>query len=110
MSQFVKELTDDLFTSEVLQAAVPVLVEFWTPWCGPCRSLAPVLDEVAQDSHGRLTVGKLNADEHKKSSVSYSVLGVPTLILFKEGQEIARHCGYLTKFQLMAFINNHLTQ
>ena len=104
----VAEFTDANFKAEVLDAAETVLVDVWAPWCGPCRLVAPLMVWVQGEYADRLKVGKLEADENPVSRDALSIQGLPTLILFKAGQELARHEGALAKAQLVAFLDAHL--
>ncbi len=108
MSEHIRYVTDDAFTAEVLQSPLPVLVDYWAEWCGPCRMIAPILDEIAQEYAGRLTVAKLNVDENQQTPQKYGVRGIPTLMLFKNGNIEATKVGALSKSQLTAFIDSHL--
>ncbi|WP_411870994.1 thioredoxin [Vulcanococcus limneticus] len=104
----VAELTDANFQAEVLEVATPVLVDVWANWCGPCRLMAPLMDWAATEYDGRLKVGKLEADPNPTSRDTYRIQGLPTLILFRAGQEVARHEGAMAKPQLQAFLDAHL--
>lgn len=108
MSEHIRYVTDDTFTSEVLQSQVPVLVDYWAEWCGPCRMIAPILDEVSKEYAGRLTIAKLNVDENQQTPQKYGVRGIPTLMLFKNGNIEATKVGALSKSQLTAFIDSHI--
>jgi thioredoxin 1 len=108
MSEHIHHVTDDSFAVEVLQSSLPVLVDYWAEWCGPCKMIAPILDEVAKDYAGRLTVAKLNIDDNQSTTASYGVRGIPTLMLFKNGNIEATKVGALSKSQLIAFIDSHL--
>jgi thioredoxin 1 len=101
-------LTDANFESEVLQAATPVLVDVWATWCGPCRLMAPLMDWAATTYAGRLAVGKLEADPNPASRDRLKVQGLPALVLFRNGQELARHEGAMSQAQLQAFLDAHL--
>ena len=89
--------TDDNFDKEVLQSSIPVMVDFWAEWCGPCRMLAPIVEEVAKEFNGKLKVGKLNVDDNPKSASRYNVMSIPTLVFFKQGKENARLIGVTPK-------------
>ncbi len=108
MSEHIVHVTDDTFAKEVLNADMPVLVDFWAEWCVPCRTIAPILDEVATEYSGKLKVVKLDVDQNKDSAGKYQVRGIPTLILFKEGELEANKVGVVTKSQLVAFIESSL--
>src|SRR6266852_2179068 len=105
MSSHILHVTDDTFESEVLQAPLPVLVDYWAEWCGPCKTIAPILDEVAQEYAGRLKIAKLNIDENEATPPKYGIRGIPTLMLFKNGNLEATKVGALSKSQLTTFID-----
>lgn len=108
MSEHIHYVTDDSFAADVLQSQQPVLVDYWAEWCGPCKMIAPILDEIAKEYAGRLKVAKLNIDDNQETPASYGVRGIPTLMLFKNGSVEATKVGALSKSQLGAFIDSHL--
>ena len=108
MSEHIHHVTDASFSAEVLQSQQPVLVDYWAEWCGPCKMIAPILDEIATQYAGRLKVAKLNIDDNQSTPASYGVRGIPTLMLFKNGNIEATKVGALSKSQLAAFIDSHL--
>ncbi len=107
-SELIKHVTDDSFGSDVLQSDKPVLVDYWAEWCGPCKMIAPILDELANDYGGRLQIAKMNVDENREVPGKYGIRGIPTLMLFKGGELAATKVGALSKSQLTAFIDGHL--
>lgn len=108
MSNAIVHVTDDNFEQEVLQSEQPVLVDFWAEWCGPCKMVAPILDQIAEEYQGRLKVAKLNIDENSRTPQHYGVRGIPTLMLFKDGEVEATKVGALSKSQLKAFLDQNL--
>ena len=108
MSEHIHYVTDDTFATEVLQSQQPVLVDYWAEWCGPCKMLAPILDEIAKDYAGRMKVAKLNIDDNQITPANFGVRGIPTLMLFKNGNVEATKVGALSKSLLTAFIDSHL--
>lgn len=108
MSQHIHHVTDASFDAEVLQSTTPVLVDYWAEWCGPCKMIAPVLDEVANEYGDKLKVVKLNIDENQSTPPKYGIRGIPTLMLFKNGNIEATKVGALSKSQLTAFIDSHI--
>jgi thioredoxin 1 len=108
MSELIVHITDDSFESDVLQSGQPVLIDYWAEWCGPCKMIAPVLDEIAKEYDGRLKVAKLNIDENPNTPPRYGIRGIPTLMLFKSGEVEATKVGAVSKSQLVAFIDSNL--
>lgn len=108
MSEHILHVTDATFKTEVLESSIPVLVDYWAEWCGPCKMIAPILDEVAKDYAGKLKIAKLNIDDNQNTPGEYGVRGIPTLMLFKGGNVEATKIGALSKSQLTAFIDSNL--
>jgi thioredoxin 1 len=108
MSEDIIHGTDDGFEQEVLKSDIPVLVDFWAPWCGPCLMIAPVLEEIAQANKGRLKVVKVNVDENGKTPMTYGVMAIPTLILFKGGEPKEKAVGVHPKTELAELVARHL--
>lgn len=108
MSEFITHVTDASFDQDVIQAEAPVLVDYWAEWCGPCKMIAPILDEIAEAYQGKLKVCKLNIDENQQTPPKYNVRGIPTLMLFKNGSVEATKVGALSKSQLAAFIDSSI--
>lgn len=107
-SALIKHVTDASFEADVLKSAQPILVDYWAEWCGPCKAIAPILDEVSKAYDGRLQVTKMNVDDNRDVPAKYGIRGIPTLMLFKDGQLAATKVGALTKAQLTAFIDGNL--
>jgi thioredoxin 1 len=108
MSEHIKHVSDTTFDKDVLQSATPVLVDYWAEWCGPCKMIAPVLEDVAKQYAGRLTVAKLDIDANPGITTQFGIRGIPTLILFKGGKVHAQKVGALSKSQLTAFVDSNL--
>jgi len=107
-SELIKHISDDSFEKEVLQSTEPVLVDYWAEWCGPCKMIAPILDEVAGNYQGKLQIAKMNVDENREIPGKFGIRGIPTLMLFKNGQLAATKVGALSKSQLTEFIDQQL--
>jgi thioredoxin 1 len=108
-SELITHTSDASFNADVIEAGTPVLVDYWAEWCGPCKMIAPILDEVSKDYDGKLRIAKMNVDENRDVPAKYGIRGIPTLMLFKDGQLAATKVGALSKAQLTAFIDSHLT-
>ncbi|WP_339056479.1 thioredoxin TrxA [Candidatus Regiella endosymbiont of Tuberolachnus salignus] len=108
MSKNIKDLEDKAFQVDVLEASDPVLVDFWAEWCGPCKTLAPILDEIANEYKGKLTVAKLNIDDQQETAKKYGVRGIPTLLLFKDGKIAANQVGLVSKTDIKKLLDTHL--
>ena len=108
MSDTIKTVSDATFDADVLKSSGPVLVDYWAEWCGPCKMVAPILDEVSKDYAGKLTIAKLNVDDNQSVPAKYGIRGIPTLMLFKDGQLAATKVGAMSKAQLTAFIDQQL--
>ncbi|MEE1675984.1 thioredoxin TrxA [Agarivorans aestuarii] len=108
MSDKLVQLSDDSFDADVLNSSTPVLVDFWAEWCGPCKMIAPILDEVADEYDGKVVIGKLNIDQNAGTPPKFGIRGIPTLLLFKDGKVAATKVGALSKAQLTAFLDENL--
>mgnify|MGYP001594234317 CR=1 FL=1 len=108
MSDKIKVITDDSFESDVINSSQAVLVDFWAPWCGPCKALAPVLNEIAEEYDTKVVIAKINVDENDQSPQKYGVRGIPTMLLFKDGEVAATKMGALSKAELSAFIDSNI--
>ncbi len=108
MSEHIHYVTDDTFEQEVLQSPMPALVDYWADWCGPCKMISPILDEVAREYAGRLKVCKLNIDENQATPPKFGIRGIPTLMIFKNGNVEATKVGALSKSQLTAFVDSNI--
>jgi thioredoxin 1 len=107
-SSDIHHVTDETFEPEVLKAEVPVLVEYWAEWCGPCKSIAPILDQVAKEYDGRLKIAKINVDDNQSVPAKFGIRGIPTLMLFKNGNLEATRVGALSKSQMTAFLDSNI--
>jgi thioredoxin 1 len=105
MSDNVKEISDSSFEADVLKSSTPTLVDFWAPWCGPCKSIAPVLEELAKEFGGKLKVTKMNVDDNPRTPSSYNVRGIPNLVIFKDGKVVDQIVGAVPKETLVAAIS-----
>ncbi len=108
MSEHIKHISDASFENDVVKSSTPVLVDYWAEWCGPCRAIAPLLDEVAQEFKGRLTVAKMNVDENQATPAKFGIRGIPTLMIFKNGAVAGTKVGAVSKAQLTSFIESNL--
>ena len=107
-NELIKHTTDATFEADVLKSSKPVLVDYWAEWCGPCKMIAPILDEVATSYDGKLQIAKMNVDENRDIPAKFGIRGIPTLMLFKDGELAATKVGALSKAQLTAFIDQQL--
>ena len=108
-SELIKHITDASFESDVLQPGTTVLVDYWAEWCGPCKMIAPILDEAAKTYEGKVQIAKMNVDENREIPAKFGIRGIPTLMLFKDGELAATKVGALNKSQLAAFLDPHLS-
>ena len=108
MSEHIKNVSDVSFDADVLKSSQPVLVDYWAAWCGPCKMIAPMLEEVSAEYAGKVTIAKLNVDENPETAAKFGIRGIPTLMLFKDGQVAATKVGALSKSQLPAFLNDSI--
>ena len=108
MSEAIKHITDNSFETDVVQAGKPVLLDFWAEWCGPCKMIAPILEEIAKEYGDKIQIAKINVDENQEIPAKFGIRGIPTLILFKNGEIAAQKVGALAKSQLTAFLDSHL--
>ena len=108
MSDTILKLTDAEFENQVIKSEIPILVDYWAEWCGPCKMIAPVLEEVAQELSGKVLIGKLNVDENTQTPPKYGIRGIPTLMLFKNGETVGTQVGALSKNDLIKFIEDNI--
>ena len=108
MSELITHVTDATFNDDVLKSDMPVLVDFWAEWCGPCKMIAPVLEEVAQSHAGKVRIAKVDVDDNREVAAKYGIRGIPTLLLFKNGEVAAQKVGALSKAQMLEFVGPHL--
>lgn len=108
MSDKIKSITDSEFDEQVIKSSQPVLVDFWAEWCGPCKAIAPILDEIADEYDGRLTIAKVNVDENIQTPPKYGIRGIPSMLLFKDGIVEARKVGAASKAELKVFLDSNI--
>ncbi|MBH5329393.1 thioredoxin TrxA [Eikenella sp. S3360] len=108
MSNLITHSSDAAFEQDVLKSDLPVLLDFWAPWCGPCKMIAPILDDIAEELQGKLKVVKINIDDNEQTPAQFGVRGIPTLMVFNNGQRVATKVGALSKGQLVDFLNASL--
>lgn len=109
MAGNVLEFTDSNFQSEVLESSQPVLVDFWAPWCGPCKMIAPTIEELAGEYEGKVRIGKVNTDENPQTATNHQISAIPTVMLFKDGQVVERFTGVVPKEKFTSSLNSHVS-
>ena len=108
MSDTIVKLTDSEFENQVIKSEKPILVDYWAEWCGPCKMIAPILEEVSTEMSDKIIIGKLNVDENSQTPPKYGIRGIPTLMIFKDGNAVGTHVGALSKGDLIQFIENNI--
>ena len=108
MSEVILKITDTDFENVVIKSEIPVLVDYWAEWCGPCKMIAPVLEDIASEMSGKVLIGKLNVDENSQTPTKYGIRGIPTLMLFKKGEPVGTQVGALSKNDLKKFIEDNI--
>jgi len=108
MSDTIVKLTDSEFENQVIKSEKPILVDYWAEWCGPCKMIAPILEEVSTEMSDKIIIGKLNVDENSQTPPKYGIRGIPTLLIFKDGNAVGTHVGALSKSDLIQFIENNI--
>tara|TARA_B100000886_G_scaffold283417_1_gene207715 strand:+ start:988 stop:1314 length:327 start_codon:yes stop_codon:yes gene_type:complete len=108
MSDTIIKLTDSEFENQVIKSEKPILVDYWAEWCGPCKMIAPILEEVSTEMSDKIIIGKLNVDENSQTPPKYGIRGIPTLMIFKDGNAVGTHVGALSKSDLIQFIENNI--
>ena len=108
MSDTILKLTDSEFENQVIKSEKPILVDYWAEWCGPCKMIAPILEEVSTEMSDKIIIGKLNVDENSQTPPKYGIRGIPTLMIFKDGNAVGTHVGALSKSDLIQFIENNI--
>ena len=108
MSDTIVKLTDSEFENQVIKSEKPILVDYWAEWCGPCKMIAPILEEVSTEMSDKIIIGKLNVDENSQTPPKYGIRGIPTLMIFKDGNAVGTHVGALSKNDLIQFIENNI--
>ena len=108
MSDTIVKLTDSEFENQVIKSEKPILVDYWAEWCGPCKMIAPILEEVSTEMSDKIIIGKLNVDENSQTPPKYGIRGIPTLMIFKDGNAVGTHVGALSKSDLIQFIQNNI--
>ena len=108
MSETIIKLTDAEFENQVIKSEKPILVDYWAEWCGPCKMIAPILEEISSEMSDKIIVGKLNVDENSQTTPKYGIRGIPTLMIFKDGNAVGTHVGALSKSDLIQFIESNI--